>query len=95
MRTEVVNAVLLYSVRLVNSAHVDFVHGLSWHPTEPYLVTCSWDGQVLHHSVDISSSKGISLLLELMYEKNVQHCRMSEQCRQNRIAWVDWVANVH
>ena len=48
----------LHFLRLSNSAHVDFVHGLSWHPTEPYLVTCSWDGQVLQHSVDISSGEG-------------------------------------
>ena len=47
--------------RLASSAHVDFVHGLSWHPTEPFLVTCGWDGQVLQHAVDISSSKGITL----------------------------------
>ena len=25
--------------RLASSAHVDFVHGLSWYPTEPFLVT--------------------------------------------------------
>ena len=45
--------------RHTSSAHTDFVHGLSWHPSEHQLVTCAWDGQVLQHTVTVSDQKGI------------------------------------
>lgn len=38
--------------RLASAAHSDFVHGLSWHPSEPSLLTCGWDGQVIEHNLE-------------------------------------------
>jgi WD40 repeat protein len=31
--------------------HDDFVHGLTWDPLTKTLVSCSWDGQILGHSL--------------------------------------------
>ena len=50
--------------RLASSAHLDFVHGLSWHPSETSLLTCGWDGQVMEHRLN---EAGTSLMLSLMY----------------------------
>lgn len=41
------NSKVLYS-----AFHTDFVRGLSWHPTQPHLLTCSWDGQVRQHLIE-------------------------------------------
>ena len=35
--------------RYCSSQHTDYVHGLSWHPHQPHIITCGWDGQVLQH----------------------------------------------
>ena len=34
--------------------HKDFGRGLSWHPSEPLLLSCGWDGCLVEHSVDIA-----------------------------------------
>jgi WD40 repeat protein len=33
-----------------SSQHTDYVHGVSWHPHQPHVISCGWDGQVLQHT---------------------------------------------
>lgn len=43
---------LVLPPRLTSKLHKDFVHGLDWHPAEGHLLSCSWDGQLIRHTLD-------------------------------------------
>lgn len=39
-----------------STQHSDYVQGLSWHPSKPYLLSCGWDGQLLLHNITTDKS---------------------------------------
>lgn len=45
------------SVMLSEKSHEDFVHGLSWQHDGSTLLTCGWDGKVVHHTLDINTTE--------------------------------------
>ena len=63
--------------RYTCSSHVDFVHGVSWHHSDPLLITCAWDGRVLQHSIDTSKKEGwlITMIIgHILVVKNAKEC---------------------
>lgn len=59
--------------RYCSSTHSDFVHGLSWHPTQAELITCGWDGNMLSHNITAAARTDDDHSLTTSLEMSVEN----------------------